>query len=390
MPLRLVLLWFAGADLRLTLLAVPPLLPLIHRSLGLSESGVAALTNVPVLLLGIAAIPGSFLIARFGPRRALVAALAIVGFAASLRGAGSSAPVLFAMTALMGLGIALAQPALPTLTRDWFPQRISAVTGLWANGLLVGEALAASLTLPVLLPIFGGAWGPALDVWGAVPILTAIGFALLPRVDAPAIPTIARWLPDFRNPISWQLGFFQSAASLTYFGANTFVPDYLHAVGKPELVAACISALNVAQIPASLAIGLIPFPMLARRGVPIAVALAMLGALLALRFGGAAGAIAGSAMLGFCAAYVLVFSFALPALLASGADVARLSAATFTIGYTTSFFTTLLAGAAWDALHEPALAFVPVVAAALIVAGLGIVLARAALHSPHYKNPSAA
>lgn len=383
MPLRLILLWFAGADLRITLLAVPPLLPVIHRSLGLSESGVAALTNVPVLILGLAAIPGSFVIARFGARGALVGALLAIGVAASLRGVGSSAPVLFSMTALMGLGIAFAQPALPTLTRDWFPERISLVTGLWANGLLVGEALAASLTLPVLLPLFGGGWGTALDVWGAVPIATAIGFALLPATSAPPLQVAARWLPDFRSAVSWRLGIFQAAASLTYFGANTFVPDYLHAVGKPELVAACISALNIAQIPASLVIGLIPFPVLARRGVSIGVALAMLGALVALRFGGNAGAIAGTATLGFCAAYVLVFSFALPALLASGPDVARLSAATFTIGYTTSFFTTLLAGAAWDATHQPALAFFPVVAAALIVVVFGIALGKAALRSPY-------
>ena len=379
MPWRLVLLWFAGADVRMTLLAVPPLLPLIHRGLGLNESGVAALTNVPVLLLGLGAIPGSYLISRFGPRRALVAALLTVGVAASLRGAGSSAAVLFTMTAVMGLGVALAQPALPTLTRDWFPERISQVTGLWANGLLVGEALAASLTLPLLLPLLGGGWGPALDVWGAIPILTALGFALLPSGTGRPPATLAHWLPDFRNPLSWRLGVFQSAASLTYFGANTFVPDYLHATGHPELVGLCISALNVAQIPASLAIGLIPFRILARPAVPASVAGAMLAALGALRFGGTPGAVAGTALLGFCAAYVLVFSFALPALLASGPDVARLSAATFTLGYTISFFTTLLAGAAWDATLQPATAFVPVVAAALIVVVLGVSLAKSAL-----------
>jgi len=384
MPWRLVLLWFAGADLRITLLAVPPLLPLIHRSLGLNESGVAALTNLPVLLLGLGAIPGSFLIARFGPRRALVGALLMLGVAASLRGAGSSAPVLFTMTALMGLGISFAQPAVPTLTRDWFPERISLVTGIWSNGLLVGEALAASFSLPVVLPLFAGAWGPALDVWGAVPLLTACGFAALRLERAPPLARIARWLPDFASPVSWKLGIFQAAASLTYFGANTFVPDYLHAVGRPGLVAACISALNVAQIPASLTIGIVPFRILARPWVSAGVAVAMLAALAALRFGGAPGAIAGTAVLGFCAAYVLVFSFALPALLASGPDVARLSAATFTIGYTASFFTTLLAGAAWDATQQPATAFLPVVAAALIVVVFGIALGKDALRSPYY------
>ena len=33
--LRLLLLWLGGVDLRLTMLAVPPLIPLIHRELHL-------------------------------------------------------------------------------------------------------------------------------------------------------------------------------------------------------------------------------------------------------------------------------------------------------------------------------------------------------------------
>jgi len=39
---RLFLLWLGGIDLRLTLLAVPPLIPLIHRELNLDGKAVAA------------------------------------------------------------------------------------------------------------------------------------------------------------------------------------------------------------------------------------------------------------------------------------------------------------------------------------------------------------
>ncbi|MGC2521656.1 MAG: hypothetical protein WA417_03330, partial [Stellaceae bacterium] len=59
-PLSLLLLsavlWLVGADLRLTVLAVPPVLPLIHRDFALSERAVGALSGLPVLLFGIAAI----------------------------------------------------------------------------------------------------------------------------------------------------------------------------------------------------------------------------------------------------------------------------------------------------------------------------------------------
>jgi hypothetical protein len=43
---RLGLLWLAGIDMRLTLLAVPPVLPLIHQDLQLDEKGVAALSGL--------------------------------------------------------------------------------------------------------------------------------------------------------------------------------------------------------------------------------------------------------------------------------------------------------------------------------------------------------
>src|SRR5579864_8809870 len=95
--LLLVLMWLAGNDLRLTLLAVPPVLPMIHADLQLDEKGVAALSGPPVLLLGIAAVPGSLLIARIGPRRALLCGLWLIGLSSALRGVGPSVPVLFGM-----------------------------------------------------------------------------------------------------------------------------------------------------------------------------------------------------------------------------------------------------------------------------------------------------
>src|SRR4051812_18199555 len=87
---RLTLLWLAGIDLRLTPLAVPPVLPLIHRDLNLDEKGVAILAGLPVLLFGTAAIVGSLLIARVGARRALLLGLWMIGIASALRGVDSA------------------------------------------------------------------------------------------------------------------------------------------------------------------------------------------------------------------------------------------------------------------------------------------------------------
>src|SRR5205814_830074 len=71
---------------------------------------------------------------------------------------------------------------------------------------------------------------------------------------------------------------------------------------------------------------------------------------------------------GFCGAYVLVLSFALPALLAAPTEVSRLSAGTFAISYSTAFLVTLLTGAVWDATRIEASAFLPALAGSAIVA----------------------
>src|SRR5262245_41353903 len=95
---RLSLLWLGGVCTRLTLLAVPPLIPLIHRDLNLDEKAVGALVSGPVLVLAIASVPGSLLIARLGARGALLAGLGAVALFGALRSYGPSVPVLFTST----------------------------------------------------------------------------------------------------------------------------------------------------------------------------------------------------------------------------------------------------------------------------------------------------
>ena len=379
---RGIVLWLAGTDLRLTLLAVPPVIPLIHRDLQLNESGIAALSNVPVLVLAVSSMFGGLLTMRLGARNAVIAGLLIIAASSALRGFGPSIPMLFAMTVVMGIGIALIQPAFPSLARSWFGDRVTMGTGIWANGLLCGEAISASLTIPFILPLVGGSWERSFVAWSIPVVVSALALGVVRDPTERVVTASGAWLPDFRDPRVWQLGGFQAAASLAYFGANTFLPDYLHATGGGALVGPALATLNTAQIPASFAVGLIPMRVLGRPATSLAVAALIAGAVIAVLVFGGAWVIAGAAVLGFCAAYVLTMSFALPALSAPANEVPRLAAGTFTLGYAISFVTTLLSGAAWDATHVAAAAFLPIFAAAAIVALLGPRLARTLERAP--------
>ncbi len=367
----MVLLWLAGLDLRLTLLAVPPVIPLIHRDLHLDEKGIAALTNLPVLVLAASSIFGALLTSRLGARRALVAGLWVIAIASALRGVGPSVPMLFAMTLVMGIGIALIQPAFPSLARLWFGAKSALATAIWANGLLCGEALSASLTLPLILPLVGGSWELSFAAWSIPVALTALAMSAVRDADDGRTPGARAWLPNFRDPRVWKLGTFQSAASLAYFGANTFLPDYLHATGQPQLVGIALATLNIAQIPASLAVGLIPMRILARPATSFIVASMIAVSVAGILVLGGNATIAAAALLGLTSAYVLTLTFALPAVWARQEEVAQVAAGAFTLGYTFAFVTTLISGAAWDATHQPAAAFLPLLAAAVIVAVLG-------------------
>jgi CP family cyanate transporter-like MFS transporter len=377
---RLALLWLAGADLRLTMLAVPPVLPLIHRDLALSEAAIGALSGLPVLLLGLAAVPGSLLIARFGARRAAITALLLVAATAAARGIGPSAAVLFAMTAVMGTGIALLQPTLPSLVGEWFVAMPGFATAVYANGLLLGEALPAALTIPVLLPLVGGSWEASLAVWAAPVALTALLlFALTPHIPRPA-ETAPDWWPDWKSPLTWQLGLMSAGSGGLYYSLNTFIPGYLHAIGRPGLVAACLAALNTGQLPASAITLVAARQLTANRAALLLLPPLILLSLAAFLLGPRPWlVIAGAGGLGFFGAFVLILTLALPPLLVPAEAVHHLSAGMFTLGYTLSFLFPLAGGLLWDATRLPASAFAASAAAAatIFVAALTIRLERA-------------
>ena len=383
MWLGLTILWLAGANLRITILAVPPVIPLIHDELHLTEKMVGGLSGLPVLLLAIAAVTGSLLTARLGARRALVIGLVLVAFGGAARGVGPSTGMLFAMTGLMGLGIAIMQPVMPTLVRNWFPARIGLATAVYSNGLLVGEALSASLTIPFILPLVNNDWAISFVFWSIPAVQTAIAVVLLtPRESHFATISGKAWWPDFRDLRVWSAGIVLGGAGSGYFTTNAFLPDFLHQQGQAGFTNAALTTLNLAQLPASFLI--IAFSsQLSGKAVPLLFAgAAMLITGLGLAFsppGLLTCLWAGS--MGFLTAFGLILSLALPAILAEPADVPRFSAGMFTIGYLITFFAPIVGGAAWDFTHIPSFAFAPPAAGGLIMALGAIGLASTRRHA---------
>src|SRR6476661_2920255 len=95
--LALLLLWLAGNGLRLTILAVPPVIATIRDDLRLSATEVGLLSSIPPAMFALAALGGSLLVARLGVTVALVGGLVLVAVGSALRGVAPNYPMLLAM-----------------------------------------------------------------------------------------------------------------------------------------------------------------------------------------------------------------------------------------------------------------------------------------------------
>jgi len=381
----LCLLWLAGVAMRMTLLAVPPVIPLVHEELHMSETQIGLLMGLPLAMFALAAVPGSLLIARIGTRLALVLGMAIAALAGGARGAAIDVWTLYAASIVTGLGIAVMQPGMPTLVRDWLPGRIALGTISYSNGMMIGAVLPPALTIPFVLPLTGGSWRLNFILWALPALLIAIMFLLLsPRepqhncgTEAGGNASGSLWWPDWKNPLIWFLGLTFGSNNSPFFAANAFLGDYLVNEGSGRVLGLALTSLNGAQIFAFAILFLMANRLTQRAWPFLLCGPCMLAGFLGLIFlSSPAAVIICTGLIGITTALTMMPTLALPALLAAPGDVPRIAAGMFTVSYTCAIIIPTICGALWDATGKPWTAFVPLCVCAVTLTVLGAIVSR--------------
>jgi MFS transporter, CP family, cyanate transporter len=400
------LLVLVGINIRSVILAVPPILPLIRRDIGLSYTVTGLLASLPTLIMGGAAWSSGLLVERIGARTAVTWGLVLLGAGALLRAVWTAAIPLFIFTIVLGLGIALAQTTTSVLIRRWFPTRIGFVTALFTDGLILGETLGAGATVPLMLWLLGSdAWRATFVLWG-LPVVALLIFWhwLAPPEPSPVRAGVAgegrrerlrrsvyhhNEAPDAQNqsPSASQqpqrarqpvrtihLGLLLGSGSLVYFGMNSWIATYNQSLHLESYTPLALTVLNALQLPASLGVTFFAQQLMGKRWPFVLAGIACLLAILGWIFGPASLEYPCAALLGASSALVFTLGLALPALLAAPAKVARLAGATLSISYSTAFIGPFFGGGLWDLFGLPALAFAPVVAASLLLVVAGLLL----------------
>lgn len=243
-------------NMRPALTTIGPLLNEIRSETGLTASGAALLTTLPVFCLGLACGLGLWVIRRLGPDRGILVATLVVAVGSGLRGLGGLAgteelPMLFLGACVAAIGIGLSGVLLPGLVKRDFPGQAGLMTGLYTMVLCLGAASGAGITVPLSHGL--GGWPAALAIWFVPAAIAALAWAPLSfrsrGVEAAGLTSAPLW----RDPLAWQVtGFMGMQSSLAYiiFG---WLPVVLQDRGLSPVEAGFItSIMSLGQAPSAL------------------------------------------------------------------------------------------------------------------------------------------
>ncbi len=376
----LLLLGLAGLAMRIPILATPPLLPLIRQDLHMSEAEIGALVGLPLALFALAAVPGSLLVARLGAPATLLLGMLIAALASGARGLTHGVGLLYLATVLTGLGVAVMQPAVPRLVRDWVPERIGLGTAVYTNGMMTGALLPIALTSVVIMPLVGQSWRADLLAWAA-PVLLIVGIVLLMLPLMPAgvrtperLPD--RWWPDWKSARTWMIGLTFGSNNSIYYALSAVLPEFLAHDGRGQLIDAALLWLNMGQIVALVLLLWLADRMLHRAWPYLTFGLCALVGVIALAYLDGPWFIGAAGLVGIASAVTFGTTLALPPALSRPDDVHRTAAGMFAIGYACSVVVPIACGALWDHLGIARLAFLPIVVCALGLTVLGSAMSR--------------
>jgi CP family cyanate transporter-like MFS transporter len=363
-----------GFQLRSVIVGVPPVLPELRADLHLSFTATGALTAIPVLGLGAAAVPGAILVNRFGARKVVGVAMVSLGVSAVLRLTPPLPYSLFIWTAVLALSAAVVQPAITTLIRVWFPGHVQQVSTVFATSLAFGGLVGAALS--VYLLVFGG-WRATFIIWALIAIAAAGAWIwLAPGRGTPnelGSHGLGRLVKDRQV---WHVAALFGSQSLVFFGGATWIPFLLRGYSH-DYLALVLFLFQVVSLPLIAGLATIRWPWARSRIWYATGGLLMMVGSTGLMLGLTDLAWLWAPFMGLGSSMVFAGTTTLPATLArNGSEVAGYTALVLTAGYALSFIGPLLGGILIDHTHVITSPFWVITLAAVIVVILGATFSR--------------
>jgi len=236
----IALLWLSGNGLRLTILAVPPVIATIRNDLHLTATEVGLLGSIPPAMFAVAALAGSLLVERLAWWRRWQAASRWSLQDLLCAPGAQTTPCCYYDRRHVGRCRDHATDHATTV-RQWLPARIGLGTAVYTNAFWRRDSGRSAPRPPC--PAAGRRQAGACRWWhGRLPIaiIAVVVYTLrrrrsdlAPRAGGAARPV----LPDWHLGLVWRLGGLFCCINAIYFAANAFIPIYLAGKGRSDLIA---------------------------------------------------------------------------------------------------------------------------------------------------------
>jgi CP family cyanate transporter-like MFS transporter len=236
-----------GLNLRPIMAAIGPLLGTLQQDLGLSNAQGGLLTTLPVMMMGLFALSGPWLLRLVGEVRGVAMGITLIVISCAARAYITSGTALIATAALGGVGIAVIQALMPAFIKRSHPQSAGMLMGLFTTGIMGGAALAAAFAAPGA-STFG--WQLTLGV-AALPALVGLIAWLLAAGSDPGSHSDAT-LP-YRSGRAWLLLLFFGIGTGAYTLVLAWLPPFYVELGWTATQAGyLLGALTVTEVIAGL------------------------------------------------------------------------------------------------------------------------------------------
>jgi MFS transporter, CP family, cyanate transporter len=230
-------------NLRPSITAVGPLIPLIRDDLNLSNGWAGFLTTFPLLTFATFSLFSSQLGQKIGNAKAILLALFILLTGTILRVQGGVV-WLYVGTGLTGIGIVIGNVLLIPFIKTKLPTKMGIVTASYTTGMTLFAAIASGISAPMAIDWNWG-WKGSLLFWGVLVILGIIIWT--PQVFndsnknrlAPQEPKVNVW----KSRLAWQVSMFMGVQSLLFFTMISWLPDLMISRGLSAVEAGYLVSL---------------------------------------------------------------------------------------------------------------------------------------------------
>ncbi|OCT22028.1 MFS transporter [Pseudomonas putida] len=266
-----------GINLRPIMASVGPLLDLLQRDLGLSNFQGGLLTTLPVMMMGLFALAGPWLLRLLGEVKGVAIGMTLIAAACAVRTYVESSTALIASAAVGGVGIAVIQSLMPAFIKRNQPQSAGMLMGLFTTGIMGGAAIAAAIAAPSAGKL---GWNLTLG-YAAIPAMIALIAWLLAAGNVHASPTAAG-LP-WRSGRAWLLLVFFGIGTGAYTLVLAWLPPFYIELGWTAKSAGyLLGALTITEVIAGLLVSALIHRFPDRRQPLALVILLLIGGLACL------------------------------------------------------------------------------------------------------------